>query len=150
MNIEPLNTYLHQHIPLSRAMQMQVCALEPGLIRVRLPLQPNINPHGSVFGGALSALGLATGWMLLHAALGDAGVEAKLVGKRSETDFLAPAHGDCIAESRCSAQDFSAWFAVIRDKGRARLALDTVIRCAEIEVARHHGVYTALLSHQHP
>lgn len=150
MNAEQLNIFLHQHIPLSRAMQMRVCTLEPGLIRVALPLQPNLNPHGSVFGGALGALGLATGWMLLHAELCNAEIEATLVGKRSETDFLAPALGDCIAEARCSPDELSIWFARLRAKGRARIALDTVTRFGNVEVARHYGVYTALPSHPQP
>lgn len=146
MTLDDLDTYLHAHIPLTRYMQMRPVALEPGLLRVALPLAPNVNPHGTVFGGALTALGLVSAWMLLFAAFRRERLEVTLVGKQSRCDFLAPATADCIAETRCAAEDLAALFTAFRARGRARQAVDTVIRVGEREVARHHGVYTALRS----
>ncbi|MGQ0697799.1 MAG: YiiD C-terminal domain-containing protein [Panacagrimonas sp.] len=144
MSIDELNRYLHEHIPLSRHMQMRAVLLEPGRIQVHLPLQPNTNPHGTVFGGALTALGLASGWMLLHVGFVDAGVEAKLLGKRSEIDFVAPGTGDCVAEALCQPAELDRLIARYRERGHVRLALQTIIRTNQIEVARHNGVYTAI------
>jgi thioesterase domain-containing protein len=105
-----------------------------------------VNPHGSVFGGALTALGLVGAWMLLFASFAREGLDVKLVGKQSRCDFLAPATGDCIAETRCAPEALRELFAAFRERGRARQALDTLIRVDGVDVARHHGVYTALHS----
>lgn len=146
MNADELNRYLRAHIPLSAHMGMQVLLLEPGRVRVQLPLAPNLNPHGTVFGGALAALGLATGWMLLHAAFARAGVAVKLVGQKSECAFLAPAVNDCVAESELAETEFAGLLTRFREQGRARQKLTTVIRVGAIEVARHDGLYAALHS----
>lgn len=144
MTTTQLNTYLHAHIPLSRHMGLQVLHLDARSIRVGLPLARNLNPHGTVFGGSLTALGLATAWTLLHASFEAAGLPVKLVGKRSECDFLAPANGDCVAETVCEPDTLDALFAGYRRQGHMRQALQTVIRVGTVEVAHHRGLYTAL------
>lgn len=144
MNPSPLDAYLRQQIPLSTAMGLRVLEAQPGRVRIALPLAPNHNPHGTVFGGALSAVGLLTGWVLLHGAFEAAGLQAKLVGQRGDCEFLAPADGDCIAECLCPAAELAAVLSSFRDRGRARLSLDTLIRAGEREVARHRGTYVAL------
>lgn len=144
MTLQDLNRYLHTQIPLSVHMGMEVVLLEPARLQVRLPLAPNVNPHGTVFGGALAALGLAAGWMLLHVALVRAGGTVQLVGKQGDCSFLAPATGTCIAEARCSDPDLAQWMSRLREQGRARQEVETIIRVGEIDVARHRGVYSAL------
>ncbi|MGQ0621981.1 MAG: YiiD C-terminal domain-containing protein [Panacagrimonas sp.] len=144
MTLAQINAYLHAHIPLSQHMGMRVLALEPGRVRVHLPLAPNINPHGTLFGGALAALGLASGWILLHAAFERAGVAAKLVGQRSDCTFIAPATADCIAETGCAPADLDRLLASFVERGRARMTLETLIRVGQQDVVRHSGTYVAL------
>lgn len=145
MTADELERYLHAHIPLSRHMDLRVRAAEREHLLLHLPLAPNVNPHGTVFGGALAAVGLVGGWMLLHAAFVRAGLDIKLVGKEGRTEFLAPATAGCTVETRCPGADLDALIGHFRQHGRARQALTTVIRVGDVEVARHHGVYTALL-----
>lgn len=143
MNPSELDDYLRLHIPLSAAMGLRVLAAEPDQVRIALPLAPNHNPHGTVFGGALSALGLVTGWVLLYGAFAAARLPAHIVGQRGDCEFLAPATGDCIAEARCTAAERAALLSSFRDRGRARLQVQTVIRCGALDVARHSGTYVA-------
>lgn len=138
-----LDAYLHTHIPLSRHMGLHVILAEPGCVRVQMPLAPNLNPHGTIFGGALSALGLVTGWMLVHAAFERAGLAAKVVGQRSDSQFLAPASADCIAESTCPAAALEQLLASFRSRGRARLQLDTRIRVGALDVVHHRSTFVA-------
>lgn len=144
MTLQDLNLYLHAQIPLSVHMGMEAVLLEPTRLQVRLPLAPNVNPHGTVFGGALAALGLVTGWMLLYAAFVRADCAVKLVGKQGDCSFLAPATGSCMAEARCADLDLDRLIARVRQQGRARQEIETIIRVGEIDVARHRGVYSAL------
>lgn len=149
MTPHPFDAYLHAHIPLSRHLGLRVLRLDAARVEIHLPLAPNLNPHGTVFGGSLNAVGLLTGWVLLHQRCRDAGLPVKLVGQQSETRFLAPAVGDCIAHAEVAAPDFDQLAVQFRQRGRARHELDTVIRCGDVEVARHRGTY-ALLTEPHP
>lgn len=144
MNLEDINGYLRAHIPLSVHMGMEVVVLEPARVHVRMPLAPNVNPHGTVFGGALAALGLLSGWVLLHAAFARADLAVKLVAKHSDCRFLRPASGACIAESCCAQRDLDLLMAQWREHGRARQELETIIRVESLDVARHRAVYSAL------
>jgi thioesterase domain-containing protein len=50
--------YLHAHIPLSRAMAVEVQAATPVCVRLCAPLAPNINHRETVFGGSASAVAI--------------------------------------------------------------------------------------------
>ena len=51
-----LEAYLHEHIPLSKAMGVSVVSVEEGIVILRAPLAPNINHRETVFGGVTEAL----------------------------------------------------------------------------------------------
>ncbi len=144
MTADDLESYLHQHLPLSRHMDLRVRSAEHERVTLHMPLAPNVNPHGTVFGGAMAAVGLIGGWMLLHAAFARRGLESKVVGKEGRIEFLAPATADCVVETQCPGADLDAFLDYFQKHRRARQALTTVIRVGTLEVARHHGVYTAL------
>jgi thioesterase domain-containing protein len=65
---DQLERYLHQHVPLSRHMGLRVHRAVPECVEITLPLAPNVNPHGTIFGGAQAATCLVGGWMILFAA----------------------------------------------------------------------------------
>lgn len=144
MTADELERYLHANLPLSRHMDLRVRSAERERLVLHMPLAPNVNPHGTVFGGAMAAVGLIGGWMLLHAAFARAGLESKVVGKEGRCEFLAPAISDCVVETHCPGAELDALLAYFRKYRRARQALTTVIRVGPLEVTRHHGVYTAL------
>lgn len=143
MDLEEVNHYLRQHIPLTRHMGMEVRLVEADRIEVSLPLKSNLNPHGTVFGGALSALGLLTGWVLIYLAFERKQVSVNLVGAKSETSFLTPARGDCVAECTSSIVELDRVVSAFEKRGKAVMKLDTRVRVGNSEVAIHHGVYAA-------
>ncbi len=59
MTPSELQTYLHTHIPLSKAMEVEVVQATPDIIELRAPLAPNINHRGTAFGGSISTLATA-------------------------------------------------------------------------------------------
>lgn len=141
---DQLERYLHEHVPLSRHMGLRVHSATPECVEIALPLAPNVNPHGTIFGGAQAATCLVGGWMILFAAFQRAGIDAAVVGKEAHCEFLAPATGDCVAVTTCTAVDLDALLTRFEEQGRARQELITVIRNGSVEVARHRGLYTAL------
>ena len=57
MTPEALADYLYRHIPLARAMDVSVEEASAERVTVVAPLPPNINVHGTMFGGSAAVLG---------------------------------------------------------------------------------------------
>jgi thioesterase domain-containing protein len=50
MSSADLQQYLHEHIPLSKAMSVKVVSVDLDTVMLSAPLQPNINHRETVFG----------------------------------------------------------------------------------------------------
>lgn len=74
-----LQSYLHTHIPLSKAMDVAVIACSPDEVVLHAPLAPNINHRDTVFGGSLSTIAILSAWSLLHVRLTSFGMKSRLV-----------------------------------------------------------------------
>lgn len=124
MTPSELREYLHAHIPLSAAMQVEVAALEWEHVVLQAPLAPNINHRETVFGGSASALSILAAWSLLHLRLRLSGVKSRLVIQSNRMDYLKPVASSFSARS--SLQDANQWPAFMRllgRHGRARLTV---------------------------
>ncbi|THK38165.1 thioesterase [Ensifer sp. MPMI2T] len=130
-----LQAYLHTHIPLSAAMQVEVVKADWENVLLRAPLAPNINHRETVFGGSASALSILAAWSLLHLRLRLSGVATRLVIQSNRMDYLQPIAGSFSACS--SLEDADQWPAFMRlleRRGRARLVVRSDL-LAEDEVA---------------
>lgn len=94
MQIQELETYLYQHIPLTQAMQVSVLSIEPEQLILQAPLKPNMNPHHTVFGGSVATLATLAAWCLLYTRLELEGIANHLVIRRSTLDYEQPIAGD--------------------------------------------------------
>ncbi|WP_027896389.1 YiiD C-terminal domain-containing protein [Zestomonas thermotolerans] len=141
---EALTRYLHDNIPLTRAMALRVLPTEPGRLRLAAPHEPNRNPHGTVFGGSLATLAIAAGWTLLFDALRAEGLAFGLVIQHYQCDYRAPAAAEFVAEAELPA-DWPAFLERLRARGRARLTLPLRLYCEGREVLGAEAVYVARL-----
>lgn len=57
-----LQQYLHDHIPLSKAMQITVERISPESVTLSAPLAPNINHRDTLFGGSASTAAILAAW----------------------------------------------------------------------------------------
>jgi thioesterase domain-containing protein len=141
-----LTAYLHQQIPLTAAMQISVSQCENSAITLAAPLAPNRNHTDTAFGGSISTLGIAAGWSLLHVAILDRGISAKLLIQNSSTDFLRPADGDLKATAAfATPESMEEFFATLKDRRRARIEIESRILSRGVVVATHKGTYVAIL-----
>jgi thioesterase domain-containing protein len=130
-----LQAYLHAHIPLSAAMQVEVASVEWEHVLLQAPLAPNINHRETVFGGSASALSILAAWSLLHVRLRSSGAASRLVIQSNRMDYLRPMVGSFSARS--SLEDADQWpgfMRLLERRGRARLTV-TAELMAEGEVA---------------
>ncbi len=146
MTLEEITLYLHEHIPLTRPLGAVVEAWDGATVRLGAPLAPNLNHRATAFGGSLSALAILSGWVLVHLALRERGIEARLVIQRSEFDFEEPVDGDFTATSALPpAKDWDRFLATLKRHRRARVAVTTTVSSASGVGGTHRGAYVAVV-----
>lgn len=124
-----LEDVLHQDIPLTRDMGMQVISWQNHQLRLHLPLAQNINHKSTLFGGSLYCGAVLAGWGWLYLRLKEAGIaDGHIVIQEGQISYPLPVKGDAVAI--CDAPDDATWdrFVKIYQRyGRTRLALNTRI-----------------------
>lgn len=150
MTAAELETYLHQHIPLSRAMGVQVVSIGSEQVVLGAPLAPNINHQDTVFGGSSAAVATLAAWSLLHLRLDEAGVPSRVVIQKSSMDYLVPMGGDFVATASLGpAADWAGFLHMLRRRGVARIAVDAVLDFRGRQAGLFHGEFVAFDKARH-
>ena len=137
--------YLHEHIPLSRAMGVEVVEASVDTVTLSAPLAQNINHRETVFGGSASAVAILSAWTLLHLKLKSEGVNGRVVIQRNTMNYERPISGAFTA----SATIGGAWgrfVEALRRKQRARIGLRASLHSNGAKVGAFEGDFVALLS----
>ena len=137
-------SYLHEHVPLTRQMRVRVTRCDAEGVLLAAPLAPNINHVGTVFAGSASALAMLAGWTLVHARLAEWPFATTLVIRRARIDYDRPIDGDF--DAWCPSPVEPEWqrFGADLRAGKGRLVLDVEVRRDGRRMARFNGVYVAL------
>jgi thioesterase domain-containing protein len=139
-----LEQYLHEHIPLSRAMQVSVLEVGHEEVVVAAPLAPNINHSETVFGGSASAVAILAAWALLHTRLHDAGITGRLVIQRNSMAYRLPIQGDFAARSSVSAEAWQKFLRMLARKDIARITVSATLEYMGQAVGDFQGEFVAL------
>jgi thioesterase domain-containing protein len=145
MNAADIQTYLHEHIPLSLAMQVAVREVTETQLVLAAPLAPNINHRETLFGGSASAIAILAAWSLLHVRLRQSRLESRLVIQRNTMHYDLPVAGDFIARARLP--EAAVWDAFVRmrtRKGRGRIEVQSVLEFNGQVCGRLEGEFVAL------
>ena len=142
---QDLERYLHDHIPLSKAMGAVVRSVSDGGVTLEAPLAPNLNHRGTVFGGSASSLAILSAWALVHTRLRAEGLDSRLVIQRNSMAYEKPIVGAFTATSALARPEaWPAFLRTLRRMGRARLAVVSELRCDGQAVGRFEGDFVAL------
>ena len=128
MSSAKLEQYLHEHIPLSKAMQVSVVSLSAGEVILSAPLPPNINHRDTLFGGSASAVAILAAWSLLHTRILETGLSSTLVIQRNTMEYYLPVLGTFTA--RAYLTEPAAWqkfIVMLKRKGKARITVSAVL-----------------------
>jgi thioesterase domain-containing protein len=140
-----IEQFLHQNIPLTVAMGVQVIRADIDYVALSAPLAPNINHRESVFGGSASALATLAAWSLISVRLEAEGNPRKIVIQRGVLDYDKPIIDDFSAT--CSLSDINIWqrfMKTLRRRDIARIHLSSQLRCNGELVGRFEGSFVAL------
>lgn len=140
-----LESVLHGDIPLTREMGMEVLEWHAQRLRLRLPLEANVNHKNTMFGGSLYCAAVLVGWGWLHLRLRELGIEdGHIVIQEGQISYPLPVTGAAIAQ--CAPPEDARWerfIATYQRRGRARLTLHTQVFNADSEApaVNFHGQY---------
>lgn len=144
MSPNDLQDYLHQHIPLSRAMAVSVMAASLERVVLSAPLAPNINHRETVFGGSASAVAILAAWSMLHMKLSAQNLGSRLVIQRNTMEYGLPIDGTfkAVAEAP-TEQAWRAFVRVFERKGLGRIEQASVLMYQGQPAGRLTGEFVA-------
>jgi thioesterase domain-containing protein len=132
MSAKGLESFLHEKIPLTKAMGLRVAESSTQRLVLEAPLEKNVNHLGTAFGGSLHALPTLACYAGLWTLLREAGIDGHVVVKKSEAFYRQPVTGTlraiCVRPPAAEAAGF------IRDLQRhkkARMELTAIVEGAD-------------------
>ncbi len=143
--IREIQDYLHEHIPLSRAMGVEVRAADSAAVTLSAPLAPNINHRETVFGGSASSLAILAAWSVVHFGLEREGLACRVVIQKNAMSYDKPMAGTFTAT--CKAPDPAVWqrfVAVLTRRKIARIELLSFLEYEQEIAGRMEGVFVAI------
>jgi len=145
MPLTEIQDYLHQHIPLSVALGVEVQHADSESVRLRAPLLANINHRETAFGGSVSAVAILSAWTLLHLRLRQEGYSCQLVIQRNSMEYRRPIADDFQAVARLVEPNAWPRFQqTLSRRGKARIRVLAVVESAGSEAGFFEGVFVAL------
>jgi thioesterase domain-containing protein len=143
--LQSIQDYLHEHIPLSKAMGVTVLKADSSSVVLSAPLEPNLNHLNTAFGGSISSLAILAGWSVVHFGLQRAGFPCRVVIKNNTVSYDKPITGEFRAQ--CSAPDAATWqsfLTTLKRKNMARITIVSFLECGSEIVGKMEGVFVAV------
>jgi thioesterase domain-containing protein len=140
-----LTRYLHDHIPLTRHLEVTVIEVNQDRVVLSAPLVPNINHRDTAFGGSLASVAILAGWSWLHARLTALGKGQRLVVSESTATFSQPVDENFLAVCEAPADaEFQRFQQTLERKGKARLLLQSHVLSREVVAVEHSATFVAI------
>jgi thioesterase domain-containing protein len=139
---------LHREVPLSRHMGVAADSYDGEVLVLTADLAPNINIHGTAFGGSMYSLAALCGWALLRLRLEDLSLQAEVVVGAAGINYRRPVRSTLFARADCGAREFDAFVERVRSKRRAGVDVKVVLGGADegewTEAAVFTGTYATV------
>lgn len=146
MTTRGLEAFLHEKIPLTKAMGLHVAESNARRLVLEAPLAANRNHLGTAFGGSLHTLPILACYSALWTLLREAGIDGHVVVRNSSADYRAPVTGTLRAVCARPPADLVAGFiADLRRHKKARMELTAIVEGAGGKPAvEFRGTFVAL------
>lgn len=117
-----------QTMPPVMALQITVQGLDAGRLRLRAPLQANLNDKANAFGGSLASLMTLASWGWLSLHLGLSGHAADVYVADSQLSYLQPVYEDLQASAAPEPEaDWEGFLDVLSKRGKARIQMQAQV-----------------------
>lgn len=132
MTTRGLEAFLHEKIPLTKAMGLRVAESDARRLVLEAPLDKNVNHLGTAFGGSLHALPTLVCYAALWTLLREAGIDGHVVVKRSAASYRQPVKARlravCVRPPAALVKEF---IADLRRHRKARMELTAIVEGAD-------------------
>jgi acyl-coenzyme A thioesterase PaaI-like protein len=125
-------TMIEQGIPFAGRTEVKVLAMEPGYVKMVMPLRPNLNHVGTMYAGALFTLAELPGGAIFLTTF-DASRYYPLV-KGMDIKFVKPASTDITLEVRFDLEEAARVQAAADENGKADYGWDCELKDANGQV----------------
>ena len=145
MDKNEFEQFLHQQIPVTKAMEFNVLEITPSRVRISAKLEPNKNHQSTAFGGSISCLMTVAGWALVYANIKKIDPNAHIVIAKSSIRYFKPLKKDFTAESiLMNEADKINLFKMYNKNRKGKLSVK--VQCYEdgFLAAEFEGQYVAL------
>jgi thioesterase domain-containing protein len=146
LSLQGLEAFLHEKIPLTRAMGLHVAESSVHRLVLEAPLDKNVNHLGTAFGGSLHALPTLACYAAVWTLMREAGLDGHVVVKRSAARYRAPVRATlravCVRPAPAVA---AAFIADLKRHQKARMELTAIVEGADGNPAvEFRGTFVAL------
>lgn len=139
---EELTETWHNTIPMSKAMNIEVCYFDNQQLFTSCDLAFNKNLHNTMFAGSIYTLATLTGWGWVYLLLQQVNLKGSIVLAHGEIKYLAPVAGCGVGytDSDLVTGDLGS----MQITGKARLSIEVQIRCGDKVAAQFLGQYVVI------
>ncbi|MEQ8199347.1 MAG: YiiD C-terminal domain-containing protein [Clostridiaceae bacterium] len=144
MNKHEFEQFLHEQIPITKAMEFNVEEFTPSKVKISAKLEPNKNDKSTAFGGSINSLMTICGWAMVYINIKPVDPHAEIVIKECNIKYMAPINGDFTAECFLPDEESKITLFETYDKRKkARLNLKVTCYSQDILSAELQGQYVA-------
>ena len=145
--INTLQNKLHNEIPLTKFMQLQIKDYNEQELITTAPLDVNINDKGTAFGGSLSTITIISSWSLCWLISQELGFDSKnIVVIKNENSYLKPVTKDIICNTiKPNKKEIEILKNKLEKKGSASIKIKSQIIEENEVCVEFEGVYVIKL-----
>ena len=143
-HLDQVRHKLRSQVPLIAHMGVDLVSWDGASVIVEAPLAPNLNTHGTAFGGSLYNVAAMTGWSAVHLTLMDAGHKPSVWVAKGEIDYKAPVRGTLRGVATVTDESRQQLLEAYQTKGRAKITIDVLIREGDQDAVILKAVYAAM------
>ncbi|TNC85138.1 MAG: hypothetical protein CSH49_18280 [Alcanivorax sp.] len=142
--LDHVRAKLKEQVPLITHMGIDVISWDGSTVVVEAPLEPNLNTHGTAFGGSLYCVGAMTGWSALHLTLMDAGHLPSVWLAKGEVAYLKPVRGTLRARTTITDEQRHRILTGYEQNGRVKTSIDISIKEGDDDAVSMSALYAAM------
>jgi thioesterase domain-containing protein len=127
--IDELQKKLHNEIPLTKVMNIQIQTYNEKELITTAPLDININDKGTAFGGSLSTMTIISSWSLCWLISKELGFDSKnIVVIKNENSYKKPVTKDIVCYTqKPSQQEITTLKEKLQTKKSASIKINSII-----------------------
>jgi len=140
---DSVQTRIHKEIPAAALLDFRFLSVGEGIAETLLPLSPNTNHLGTLFGGSLYVQGALTCFAALLGLINSHGYQTNnIVIAKGEINYIAPGECDSTALAIISPSEKARVLKELRShKARSWIEIETTLKNGTKEIAKVKGRY---------